>query len=131
MFADDSTNALFPAGLVEETLNILALLFPKGHVELKKWYVTRGRDNIIDEASMSCKARERDIGKFRHWHDRLVALLQRLEHPRQTTLKQAWFDRRNGAQWYSLWFAIGLALLFGLIRSIEGAIQVYKAYQDA
>lgn len=130
-FTNDSSSALFPAGLVEETLNTLALLFPRGDVEVEKWYVRQGRDNIIDKAVLSCKARERDIGEFRYWHDRLVALLQRFEHPRQTTLKQAWFDRRNGAQWYSLWFAIGLTLLFGLIQSIEGAIQVYKAYQDA
>lgn len=113
-----------------ETLSTLALLFPKGDVEVEKWYIRQGKENIIDRAVLSCKARERDIGEFRFWHDRLVALLQRFEHPRQTTLRQAWFDRRNGAQWYSLWFAIGLTLLFGLIQSIEGGIQVYKAYQD-
>lgn len=48
-----------------------------------------------------------------------------------TDLEKWWRDTRNTEKWSTFWFAIvalGLTVLFGLVQSIEGAIQVYKAY---
>ncbi|KAF3761980.1 hypothetical protein M406DRAFT_265359 [Cryphonectria parasitica EP155] len=121
---------LFPAGLVEETLSTLALLFPKGDVEVQKWYDRQGNDNLLDRAVLSCDQRHRDIEDFQYWHDPLVTLLQRFEHPRHINLRRAWFDRRDGAHWYSLWAAITLTVFFGLLQSIEGGIQTYRSYMS-
>lgn len=49
-------------------------------------------------------------------------------------LPQWWYDRRNGVQWYTFWTAIVVLVLtvfFGLVQSVEGAIQVYKAYHPS
>lgn len=51
-------------------------------------------------------------------------------HPR--TLAQWWHDRRNGVQWYTFWVAVlvlVLTILFGLIQSIEGGLQVYASFR--
>jgi hypothetical protein len=44
------------------------------------------------------------------------------------TMMQWIRDRRNAVQWYSFWTAVLLTIFFGLVQSIEGALQVYKAY---
>jgi hypothetical protein len=49
-------------------------------------------------------------------------------------LNRCWFDRRNDVRSYTFWVAIGLLFLtafVGMLQSIEGALQVYKAYHLA
>ena len=44
-----------------------------------------------------------------------------------------WKDRRKGERWFTFWVAIFIVLLtilFGLAQTIEGAIQVFKAYHQ-
>jgi hypothetical protein len=53
------------------------------------------------------------------------------EEARRTSILQFWYDRRNKVQWYTFWIAVlilCLTVFFGLVQSIEGALQVYKAY---
>jgi uncharacterized protein YneF (UPF0154 family) len=43
------------------------------------------------------------------------------------------WDRRNTVQWCTFWLAIlviALTLLFGLVQSIEGGLQLYLAYKE-
>ena len=49
-------------------------------------------------------------------------------------LWQLWFDNRKRVQWYTFWVAVlvfFLAMFFGLVQSIEGALQVYIALRSA
>jgi ABC-type Fe3+ transport system permease subunit len=50
------------------------------------------------------------------------------------SLAQLWYDRRKRVQWYTFWVAVlvfVLAVFFGLVQSIEGALQVYLAFKGA
>lgn len=79
------------------------------------------------------KTDDRQIERFRFWHDRLVVLKQVFDEATPKTLSQWWYDRRNGVQWYTFWVAaivLGLTLVFGLIQSLEGALQVYGTFRD-
>ena len=79
------------------------------------------------------KTDDRQIERFRFWHDRLVVLKQVFDEATPQTLRQWWYDRRNGVQWYTFWVAavvLGLTLVFGLIQSLEGALQVYGTFRD-
>jgi hypothetical protein len=67
--------------------------------------------------------------KYRFWHDRLVILKEAFDESQPKTLLQLWNDKRDRTQWYTLWVAIGITLFFGLVQSIEGGMQVYKAFQ--
>jgi hypothetical protein len=71
------------------------------------------------------------IDVYKYWHDRLVILKEAFDESQLSTVSQLWNDRRDSAKWYTLWVAIGLTLFFGLVQSIEGAIQVYKAYHPS
>jgi hypothetical protein len=131
--------ALYPTGLIEETLQTLALLFPQHDKETKTWLQSPSKKNSyrIDEQLLKCgrlRLDDRQKNNFHFWHDRLVILKQAYDESRPATLSQWWHDRRNTVQWYTFWVAIVVLLLtifFGLVQSIEGALQVYKAYNPA
>ncbi|KAF4947997.1 hypothetical protein FGADI_9992 [Fusarium gaditjirri] len=129
-----SDTTLFSQEFIEETLNTMALLFPKWDRDTRAWYQTqaslRGLDTRLIEIGQ-LDADERQIENFSYWHDRLVILKQVFDEARPGSLGQWWHDRRNGVQWYTFWVAILIFLLtvfFGLVQSIEGALQVYKAF---
>jgi hypothetical protein len=68
---------------------------------------------------------------FHFWHDRLIILKQIFDEAEPDTLTQWWHDRRKRVQWYTFWVAalvLALTIFFGLIQCIEGALQVYKAF---
>ena len=130
----NSISALFPPRLMEETLRTFALLFPQSDNDTAKWFSKLPYSLHIDGQVVKCghlKADDRHIENFKFWHDRLVILKQLFDESRPSTLSQWWCDRRNGVQWYTFWIAIlvlFLTIFFGVVQSIEGALQVYKAY---
>ncbi|KAJ0119939.1 hypothetical protein J7T55_000789 [Diaporthe amygdali] len=140
-------SSILPKGLAEETLRTLALLFPQAEFSrarradrnktawLKKLYERYEKSNcLVDGRLTRCgnlTTSDRQVQNFRFWRDRLVVLKQAYDEATPTTLTQWWHDRRNGVQWYTFWVAVlvlGLTIFFGLVQSIEGALQVYKAY---
>ena len=118
-------NNPFPQGFVEETLQTLAILFPKGDRDVERWYKKKGRVEELDFRVLKGGSPVRRIENYRYWRDRLVQLKDTFDDSRPRTWKQQWYDRRETTQWWALWVAVGLTLLFGLVQSIEGAIQVY------
>lgn len=82
-------------------------------------------------AVLKCGTVVRHIDKYRFWRDRLVQLKEAFDDTRPRTVTQWWNDRRDGVQWWTFWAVISLTIFFGLVQSIEGAIQVYKAYNPS
>jgi hypothetical protein len=127
-------NALYPPGLIDETLRTLALLFPKDDRETEKYVLSLPSTPPIDQHLAKVgqlHLDDRQIEAYQFWHDRLVILKQAFDESRPEVLSQWWHDRRNGYQWYTFWiavFVLFLTVFFGLVQSIEGAMQVYKAY---
>ncbi|KAK4169589.1 hypothetical protein QBC43DRAFT_308020 [Cladorrhinum sp. PSN259] len=141
---EDEKTGLFPPGLIEETIKTLALLFPSSDTETKQWLdkippSTPGSagepGDEIDMRITQCgrlKTDERRIDRFRFWRDRLVMLKQVFDEAQPKTIRQWWYDSRNGVQWYTFWVAVlvlVLTVVFGLIQSVEGALQVYASFQ--
>lgn len=61
-----------------------------------------------------------------------MILKQGFDDSQPRVLSQWWYDKRNAVQFYTFWVAIlvfVVTMLFGLIQSIEGALQVYLAYE--
>lgn len=124
---------------MEETLQTLALLLPRRDTQVSRWFRQQQNlkelQNRVDREAASerrLKAAERQISKFTYWHDRLVILKQAFDESQPKNLRQWWNDRRNPVQWYNFWLAValivGLTIFFGVVSSVEGGIQVYKAY---
>lgn len=127
---------MLPPSLIQETLDTLALLFPSNDPRTQAWYNQISTQLAFDSQILNCgylKTDDRQIEKFTHWHDQLVVLKQVFDEATPRTMSQWWHDRRNGVQWYTFWVAIvvlSLTLTFGLIQSIEGALQVYGTFRD-
>ncbi|KAF1963722.1 hypothetical protein CC80DRAFT_487052 [Byssothecium circinans] len=132
-----SKNTILPAGLLDETLRTLALLFPQSDPLTRKWFRQLPPPFLLDPQLIQCghlKTDDRQIERFTFWHDRIVTLKQIFDEATPRTISQWWYDRRNGVQWYTFWVAIlvlSLTLLFGLIQCIEGAMQVYGTFHPA
>jgi hypothetical protein len=133
-FLSRTKSNIYPAGLIAETLRTLALLFPQHDPLTQKHLQRLAASSVFDPHVRRCgqlRLGERQIENYHFWHDRLVILKQAYDQSRPSTLWQWWYDRRNGVQWYTFWVAavvLFLTILFGLVQSIEGALQVYKAY---
>ncbi|KAK3367854.1 hypothetical protein B0H63DRAFT_442549 [Podospora didyma] len=131
-----NNTGLLPGGLAEESLQTLALLFPSADRETKRWFAKLPKsDNVLDAQLLHCgrlKTDDRQIDRFKFWRERLVMLKQVFDEAQPGTMGQWWYDRRNGVQWYTFWVAVlvlVLTIVFGLVQSIEGGLQVYYSHQ--
>jgi hypothetical protein len=68
--------------------------------------------------------------KFPHWAERLEYLWREVENPRPIGRLDHWTDKRKDSRWSTWWIVLGLvfAILFGLIASVLGALQVWISY---
>ncbi|KAM7210297.1 hypothetical protein V8F06_014316 [Rhypophila decipiens] len=130
-FQNSLDSSPLPKALITETLDTLALLFPSSDKQTRDWLV-----QIVPEPDIAtCGAlltSQRRIENFSIWHDRLVILKQAFDEAQPASLSQWWYDRRNRVQWYTFWVAILvfiMTMVFGLVQSIEGGLQVYLSYQ--
>lgn len=134
---NQESSSLFPEGFIDETLQTLALLFPQNdwHEDTNLWYRRNLAPKVedADEGVLSVPQSSTvlEIGGYRYWHDRLVRLKLKYDQAKPRTLRQWWNDRREGSPWYALWVMLGFTVFFGLVQSIEGALQVYKAYHPS
>ncbi|KAF2794174.1 hypothetical protein K505DRAFT_242738 [Melanomma pulvis-pyrius CBS 109.77] len=130
----------FPDNLIQETLDTLSLLFP--HSDGKTRALFDKQRSLFAEAGLDrklvecgdLKAEDRNLNHFNFWRDRIEVLKDAFEEssPTRATLKVL-RDRKNGGNWLNSWaaiVAIALTLFFGLVQSIEGAIQVYQLYHS-
>lgn len=133
-----NSTSILPPGLAEETLRTIALLFPCNDRSTRHWlqdeYASPKTSVNIDRGILNCgrlRGEQRHAESFKFWREELITLKELFDQPRPTSLAQFWYDRRNKVQWYTFWIAVFilcLTIFFGLVQSIEGALQVYKAY---
>jgi len=113
-------------------LNTLALLLPEYDQETSHWFQKKQAELGLDPKAVRCgqlKTEDRQIDRFKFWHDRLIVIKQFFDELEPRTIKQWWFDDRKRVQWF--WVAIVVVvctILFGFIQCIEGGWQIYKAY---
>ena len=89
-------------------------------------------DKMVQKCGL-LRLEDRQIEKFKYWHDRIIMLKQAFDESSPSTISEWWHDRRNEVQWYTFWVAIlvlCLTIFFGLVQSIEGAMQVYKVFHQ-
>ncbi|EMD86405.1 hypothetical protein COCC4DRAFT_22623 [Bipolaris maydis ATCC 48331] len=139
-FLKSQDGTAIPEGLAEETLRTLALLFPSRSKDrdAQKWLRSKLSDkknsvrldsDLLNIASL--RLLDRKAEKFEYWRSELLTLKEIFDEPRPTSMRRLWHDRRNKVQWATFWVAmliLGLTIFFGLVQSIEGALQVEKAY---
>jgi hypothetical protein len=134
-FHADRKSTIFPEGFVEETLRNLDLLLPYQHVKTRRWYQVQAKNFKLDNNAClrgkGLSAHFRKIESFRFWRERLTLPKEAYDQLEPDTVSRFWLDKRNPVQWAIFWVAVlvlVLTVFFGLVQSIEGALQVYRAY---
>lgn len=72
-----------------------------------------------------------DLSNYPFWHRQLEVLQRTYGKKTPSGLTQWWFDRRDRVQWATFWVAFVvfiLTVVFGVISSVTGVLQVYAAY---
>jgi hypothetical protein len=129
-------SVLYPDDFLSETERTLSLLFPPANFEASKRTRRIGEKNHVDiEAAIESSVASGemlDLSNYPYWQERLREVQKAYDDARPKTLKQWWFDRRNRFEWATFWTAVVvflLTLLFGLIGSVTGIMQVYAAFK--
>ncbi|KIW12906.1 hypothetical protein PV08_08093 [Exophiala spinifera] len=129
-FLKERGHSGYPKGFMQETAATLALLFPYGESPHKRWN-RRVRRRAEPDVEIGLVASvSRNPQDYPHWGSHLVAIQQAFETSKPRTLKQWVHDKRDSNQFYTFWFAviaIVLTLMFGLIQSITGILQVVNS----
>lgn len=127
-------NQALPDRLLLETLQTLALLIPRANRECKRWFEKVHNQNgaDLDKAAGDVELLPwaRSPEKYKYWGQRLTVIRDAYDASEPKDLGQWWHDRRRKVQWYTFWVAIlvlVLTIIFGLIQSVTGVMQVYYA----
>jgi len=128
-FLKDRPDSGYPSEYLRETASTLAILFPYGESADRRWNrrVRRKAEPDVEVGISTTVSRNPQDYKF--WSQKLVIIQNAFQSSRPTSLRQWYYDTRDGSQYYAFWFAaiaVMMTLLFGLIQSITGILQVLK-----
>ena len=103
------------------------MLFPFAESPRKNWDRRVRRKADLDiETGISCNT-PRNLDHYIYWHERLKIIQEEFDNSKPRHLRQWLYDRRDSNQYFAFWFAVAaimLTLLFGLIQSVTGILQV-------
>lgn len=128
-FLKERSNSGYPQGFLQETASTMALLFPYGDSPHKRWNRRIRRKAEPDVEVGLATNPSRDPQDYQYWGGHLISIQKTFDTSKPGTLRQWIHDTRDGNQFYTFWFAvfaIFLTLLFGLIQSVTGILQVIK-----
>ncbi|EPS31293.1 hypothetical protein PDE_06248 [Penicillium oxalicum 114-2] len=127
LYRNSRDRPVFPPGFLEETARTLSLLIPRSNLKCQRWVQKCCQKVAIDLEAGQLPPTSRDIASFPFWSRQLLELREEFDRTEPTTLRQWIVDKRKPNQRYTFWIAVialFLALLFGLIQSVTGIIQV-------
>lgn len=136
-----------PPSLISETIHSIQLLFPENDYKSRKFLTNAiNRDGLdyrlVGPYQISHHYEEYAIDaplpsyvqelfeEFPYWGDRLYKILKEVEDPTPMMWYERWSDRKKNPR-YTYWAGVvtlGLALLFGILATILGALQVWISY---
>jgi hypothetical protein len=125
---------VYPEGFVAEVQRTLQLLFPTvvpGQTTSTRRYVRRYNGDL-EARIMGSNKEIFDLNTYPFFGERLENIQKRYNNSRYRRKRQWWFDRRSRIEWATLVVAIVvfiLTVIFGLISSVTGILQVYAAYK--
>lgn len=121
---------VLPEQLILETLQSLTLLIPRSNVHCKRWFTKHAKSIDAGAGDVEPLRWARLPEKYKYWGQRLETIRLAFDESEPKNLGQWWHDRRSKVQWYTFWVAIlvlVLTIIFGLIQSVTGVMQVYYA----
>ena len=127
---------MYPDKFLEEVSRTLDLLFPTSKVKDAKRVRKISKKRQVDIEAVCIEKQMMEADKYQYdsyyfFAERLAAIQAQYDIARPRGLQEWWYDRRNLREWAALWIAVVafvLALVFGVISSITGIMQVYASF---
>ena len=130
MYSLPISREFLPAALLDETLATLNLLVPHSKADCTKWLIAEIGSAGLDPDILYRETADRNKAGYLYWREKLLGLSEAFDRSKPSNLIQWWHDRRDMGQWWTFWLVVAgvfLTVLFGLIQSITGILQVVKA----
>lgn len=124
---------MYPHDFLEETEDTLRLLFPLDERRTAKRTKRICETFSVDVEAAIEKHASYELSSYPIWRNRLAEVQQRYDAARPSNLRQWWYDRRNKPEWATFWVAVTvfiLTVVFGVISSVTGIMQVYAAFRS-
>ncbi|RJE17757.1 hypothetical protein PHISCL_09906 [Aspergillus sclerotialis] len=128
-----SESHIYPSGLLDETERAIALILPSTNIQCRKWIRKAREEDSLDLEAGTTAVVNRNLESYEFWRPRLLAVIEEYDRTEPTSLKQWAVDKRRPNQRYTFWIAataLALALVFGLIQSVTGILQVIVAMES-
>ncbi|ETI25987.1 hypothetical protein G647_02764 [Cladophialophora carrionii CBS 160.54] len=125
---------MYPEGFIDEVQRTLQLLFPtleRKQIRTTGRYIRRYRADLEARIDGNEEMDRFSLGNYPVFGERLEKIQKRYNGSKYRLLRQWWYDRRRRLEWATLIIAIVVFLLtvvFGVISSVTGILQVYAAY---
>ncbi|KAK4160635.1 hypothetical protein QBC43DRAFT_359115 [Cladorrhinum sp. PSN259] len=132
---------LLTKDFIEETIRSVLLFFPADtDHDYGNWLAKGNSAHGLNDWQQALVAdfeqwpSSRQVVDYPIWGQRLLRISETSRREGAWSIKRLWYDRRDESLWWTRWGLItagGLALIFGLIQSITGIIQVVYAARSA
>ncbi|KAI8626159.1 hypothetical protein F5Y19DRAFT_447398 [Xylariaceae sp. FL1651] len=112
---------------IDETLATIDLFLPVTKASCNTWLAREVLLNKVDPDIIYRSPPDPRKSRYGYWQARLVNIDETFDRARPRSLTQWVYDTRDMERWWGFWLiAIGifLTVLFGLIQSITGILQV-------
>jgi hypothetical protein len=126
-----TTRSIYPSKFIIETIKTAKLFSGDDDSPLRKWSRRGWHETTVDLEMGSGEPASREFADYDYWREHLFTLHEAYQHAKPRSLKQFWQDKRDSPKWWTFWLAvlvILLTLVFGLIQSITGIIQITSSH---
>lgn len=113
--------------MIDETLATIDLLAPLTKADCNSWLADEIRRGAVDRNIMHRDPPNLDKARYHFWQEKLTIIEEAFGKAKPTGFFQWWHDRRDMQQWWGFWLVVAgifLTVLFGLIQSVTGILQV-------
>lgn len=126
---------IYPPDFLLETQATFDLLFPVSENRLVRRRQRLSEKNFVDlevgNLGTQTGEPDRQLNTYQYWGRRLAIIDDKYQSSKPGRLKQWYYDRRDANSFTMFWFTLSafvLAVIFGLISSVTGIMQTWKAY---
>ncbi|KAE8415274.1 hypothetical protein BDV36DRAFT_298248 [Aspergillus pseudocaelatus] len=121
---------IYPSGFLEETERTIPLILPSTNIQCRKWVRKAREEDSPDLEAGTTAVVTRYLSSYEFRRPSLLAIIEEYDRTEPTILTLWAVEKRRPNQRYTLRIAttaLALALVFGLIQSVTGILQVIAA----
>jgi hypothetical protein len=128
--SQSTPNIGLPRKFIDETLATIDLLVPLTKSSCNSWLAKEIESWGLDRNLIHRDPPDHRKSSYGFWQEKLQAIEDNFDRTKPRSIFQWWHDTRDMQQWWAFWLVIigiFLTVIFGLIQSVTGVLQVVMA----